>query len=503
MSFIKTIKKYGCILLYLLLTGSAVLSAQTVSAKKDIAVFRLSSQSEMPDDVAAVLDQRITAIITSFKRFNVIGMQYRLKAVDTAAFIQKIQESKSDMSNLPETVLSGEEAFTRSDWEQLTTAFLVFVPQVNAYDETLLYEEVKTQDGTRAVKPYWKISIEGSLSIIDASGEKSQRTLPFSAKSILTQRSDAIDSAIDDIAASIYNTIKFESAFALTTGVIDFDRRTNTVTIELGRDMGIRIGDEYFLQKTVFIGGRPSAVTTGLCIISQVHDTFSTAKVIYTDQPIVEGDAVKESPSSHITVQGYGGITVPITGIQQNSANDYLRVQPTIGIKMTYQNNFHTGISLGYEYAIQQPLNSSEAHTHKPISLSPFGTMYLGFGLYNFYTARFKITPELQFCYTGISVSAQPSGKNRYRSNFSTTASQIEGRALLTADYFISQGWTFGAGAGLGYRYALTTVRTITQRLQDSGFLSTHDAARIHDYEWNMLHSHLQFYCFLGMTGRF
>ena len=501
---IETIKKYGCVLLYLLLTSGTLLFSQTVSTKKDIAVFRLVHSSSMPDEVAIRLDQRITAVITSFKRFNVIGMQYRLKAADTAAFIQKIQEAKADLSALPEAVLSGEEAFTRANWEQLTAAFLVFVPQISAYDESLIYEEARTRDGTRIIKPYWKVSIEGSLSIIDAAGATSLRTIPFSATSILTQRSDAIDSVIEDIAASIYNTIKFESAFTLTTGVIGFDRRSNTVTVELGKDMGIRTGDEYSLQKTVFVGGNPSCITTGLCIISQVHDTFSIAKVIYADQPIVEGDSVKESPSSHFTMQGYGGITIPLTGVQQSPSNNYLRVQPTFGFKITYLTSFHIGLSFGYEYAIQRSLNLSGEYANRPLKLSPFGTVYLGLGVCNLYAARFKITPELQLLYSGTHVYAQSSSKTRYGSSFATTtASHIGGRALLSIDYFISQGWTFGAEVGLGYSYAITSLQQTVQRLQNDGFLSAQDARRINNYEWNILNSHLQFYSFLGITGRF
>lgn len=502
MSLIKIIKKFGCIFLYLLFAGSTVIFAQTVSSKKDIAVFRLSYPSRMPTDIAAQLDQRITAIITSFKRFNVIGMQYRLKATDTAVFIQKIKEAKAEMSDLPDTVLSGEEAFTRTDWEQLTGAFLVFAPQIGVYNESIIYEEVITQEGKRIVKPYWEIKIEGALSIIDVSGTMGQRTIPFSTDHIATLREHAIDNAVESIADSIYTAIKFESDFALTSGIIDFDRRTNTVTMELGRDMGIHEGDEYYLQKTIFTGGRPSAINTGFCIISEVHDTFSVAKIIYANQPVITGDAVKEAPAAHFAVQGYAGITVPITGVQPSKANDYLQVQPTFGIKYTYRSSFHISVSAGYEYAIQQPLNQSETAAQKPLKLSPFGILYLGLGVYNFYTARFKITPELQFCYSGTHVYAQQSGKEGYRNGFATTASHIGGRALLSADYFITQGWTFGASAGIGYAYATTGTQQTVQRLRNSGFLSAQDARRVNDYEWNILRSHLQFYCFLGITGR-
>ena len=116
-------KKYIFALAYLLLT--ITLSAQAVSGKKDIAVFRLSHSGDVPSEVAARIDQRIIGTIASFKRFNVIGMQYRLNSNNIASFIDKIKGMKEHQSEIPETVLSGEEAFTRTDWERLTGAFPV------------------------------------------------------------------------------------------------------------------------------------------------------------------------------------------------------------------------------------------------------------------------------------------------------------------------------------------------------------------------------------------
>ena len=126
-------KKYIAVTVYVL--AAVLLAAQTVSGKKDIAVFRLSHSGDVPSEVAARIDQRIIGTVTSFKRFNVIGMQYRLNSSNVASFIDQIKGMKEHQSEVPETVLSGEEAFTRADWERLTGAFLVFVPRITAYDE--------------------------------------------------------------------------------------------------------------------------------------------------------------------------------------------------------------------------------------------------------------------------------------------------------------------------------------------------------------------------------
>ena len=130
-----------------------LISAQTMSGKKDIAVFKLSHSSDVPSEVAARIDQRIIGVVTSFKRFNVIGMQYRLSSSNIASFIEQIKGMKEQRLEIPETVLSGEEAFTRTDWERLTGAFLVFAPRITAYDEKLIIEEIKIDD-KKVIKKY-------------------------------------------------------------------------------------------------------------------------------------------------------------------------------------------------------------------------------------------------------------------------------------------------------------------------------------------------------------
>jgi len=56
---------------------------------------------------------------------------------------------------------------------------------------------------------------------------------------------------------------------------------------------------------------------------------------------------------------------------------------------------------------------------------------------------------------------------------------------------------------GIGYMHSLTDARGIAERLRYAGFLSAADAAKVSQYDWDMLSSHLNFYCFIGLTRRF
>lgn len=493
---VKCPKRYIFVIVYVLV--AALLSAQIVSGKKDIAVFRLSHSGYVPSEVAARIDQRIIDVVTSFKRFNVIGMEYRLNSNNIVSFIDQIKKMKEQQSEISETVLSGEEAFTRADWERLTGAFLVFAPRITDYDERLMFEETVVE-GKKVIKKYWIVRIEGAISILDVSGSASERVIPLSVKKVAKRRSDAVDEAISSLISSVYTAIKFEPEFALASGVLAVDHENNTVTIELGKDIGINAGDEYILQKSISVAGKQSVKETGLLIISEVHDTFSVAKVIYADQPIVEGDSVKELLGSRILLQGYAGITVPITGVMTKDSKEFLRVQPTFGIRAVYKANFHLSISIGYEYAIQQPIGSSAVLSTKPMRLTPFGTGYLGIGVYNFYTSRFKITPELQFCFSGTSVAAQSNSAKTY----TVTATQLGGRVLVSADYFISRNWTIGGSAGFGYMHNLLSPAQAAEKLKKESLFPPPELDKVNNYAWDVLSSHMNFHVFIGITRRF
>lgn len=233
------LKKHLLTLAYILLT--VLLTAQTVSGKKDIAVFRLSHSGYVPSEIVDRIDQRIIGVITSFKRFNVIGMEYRMSSNNITSFIDHIKSTKEHQSEISETVLSGEEAFTRADWERLTSAFLIFAPRITDYDEKLMFEEAEV-DGKKVIRTYWEVEIAGAVSIIDVSGSTGERVIPLSVRKIAKQRSDAVADAITSLTSSIYSAIKFEPEFALTSGILEVDRENNTVTIELGKDIGVHPG---------------------------------------------------------------------------------------------------------------------------------------------------------------------------------------------------------------------------------------------------------------------
>ena len=131
--------------------------------------------------------------------------------------------------------------------------------------------------------------------------------------------------------------------------------------------------------------------------------------------------------------------------------------------------------------------------------LTPFGTGYLGIGVYNFYTSRFKITPELQFCFSGTSVAAQSNSAKTY----TVTATQLGGRVLVSADYFISRNWTIGGSAGFGYMHNLLSPAQAAEKLKKESLFPQPELDKVNNYVWDVLSSHMNFHVFIGITRRF
>lgn len=504
------IKKAALSLFLFILSGNMFLFSQVVSEKKDVAIFPLYSEGYyMPNGLTARIDQAISVAIASFKRFNVIGMQNRMRSADVESFIRKIKESKEAQVEVSTTVLAGEEAFTRADWEKLTGSFLVFVPSISYYDEEIIYEK-KQKNGATVIEAYWQITIDGSLTIIDGTGQKGQRVFPLSVQTFKQNKQTAVDNAVESMGIAVRNAIQSEPEFALKSGIIAVDRKRNNVTIQFGHDMGIKPGDEFSIEKPVFIGGLQSSTEVGFFIVTEVHDVFSIGTIVYATQPIVEGDSVKERPRKKLDFQLYTGVTIPVTGTGTTGASNYLPVQPGFGMRFSYALPFHVGFLMGYEYTIQQSIHP--VMRSRPLDPFSAGTSYIGITLYNFYASRFKITPELHFCVSAMAVHANPADSSALSAKktkqeekwYEKTAYawHIGGRAILSVEYIMSRRWSLNFSAGVGYMESLTNVRTAGDSLYRKGELAASDLSRIQDYSWNMFYSHLNVYAFLGITQR-
>ena len=309
-------------LLLLVLAVAPLAIAQQVSQKKDIAVFKLSYyQWDIPDSVLGGVDEEIRGVFVNIGRFNVLGMTQRLEPGDLSLFIDRIKAFKEVRAEMPEAVQMGREFFTQADFERLVGSFIVVVPSVASY-----VLEVK-DDGD------FHVALKTSFSFVNV-----EQGTTFAQAFVETEGTEdspqgAARSAMDGIAMLLTYEIRKIPEFQLKTGVLEV--HGGEVILELGRDMGIKVGDEFLLVASrVLDSGKTLTSENGLLVIKEVSDEVSVGKVLYARPRPQEGDQLREFPL-------LGVETTPYLHVASGLLYDPGKITGLIGLKGSVSRGFY------------------------------------------------------------------------------------------------------------------------------------------------------------------
>jgi hypothetical protein len=339
--------------LLLVLALAPLAGAQQVSQKKDIAVFKLSYyQWDIPDSVLGGIDEEIRGVFVNIGRFNVLGMTQRLEPGDLNQFIDKIRAYKLVRAEMPETVQMGHEFFTQADFERLAGSFIVVVPSVAGY---LL--EVQ-DDGD------FHVALKTSFSFINV-----EQGTTFAQAFVETEGTEdspqgAARDALNGIAMLLEYEIRKIPEFQLRTGVLEV--HGSEVILELGRDMGIKVGDEFLLVASrVLSSGKTLTTENGLLVIKEVSDEVSVGKVLYASPRPQEGDQLHEFPLLGVEATPYMHVAAgllyerPFTGligIKGSVSRGFYGFRPIFGLEVPLIANILAALPLnlyvGGEYVL-------------------------------------------------------------------------------------------------------------------------------------------------------
>jgi hypothetical protein len=338
-------------LLLVLAVSAAPAFAQQVSQKKDIAVFKLSHyQWDIPDSVLGGIDEEIRGVFVNLGRFNVLGMAQRLEPGDLTEFIDKIRQYKQDRAELPEEVQMGHDFFTQADFDRLVGSFIVVVPSVASY-----VLEVKDSGD-------FYVALKTSFSFINV-----EQGTTFAQAFVQTEGTEkspdgAARSALNGIPMLLTYEVRKIPEFQLKTGVLEV--RGSEVILELGRDMGIKVGDEYSLVSSrVLQSGKTLTSETGLVVIKEVSDEVSVGKVLYSRPRPQEGDQVREVPLLGLEATPYlhvasgmlteRGLTA-LAGVKGSWARGFYGLRPVFGLEVPFIANIALALPVnlygGVEY---------------------------------------------------------------------------------------------------------------------------------------------------------
>ena len=341
--------------------------AQKVSEKKDIAVFATSYYGRhISNEFIEMIDEAIMNVFFNLERFNIIGLEYRLASTDVDIFIELINRSREENTELPESVLMGLEAFTKADWEKTVNSYYVVMPVITDYSISMeRYDDL-----------FWgdlREKIDIKISSIDKTYEKAYNT------------------ALKSLSKKLDLELRKIEAFTIKTGIIKAEK--GTVHFELGKKMGVKLGDEYVVLSE---DGRREI---GLIVVTETESDFSKGLILYSKKPLNLGDAIKEVPHGPFEYRTYalgefglffaerglydGGGTF---GINVSGTRGFYRFRPCFGVEMTFDSQSPKILSIG-----------------APITI--FGGAEIG----NTYLRRLQILPTIQFYYTMIVTDSKKS----------------------------------------------------------------------------------------------
>jgi hypothetical protein len=338
-------------------------AAQEFSEKKEIAVFRLNYYGAPRDPVpqsqtiiqlgdvlrfertveaqtteifrqaVGAIDEKIRSVFVEMGRFDVIGMQMRLNHENVNAFVEALRDYRAESVELPETVLLGEEAFTKADFNRLVGGFVVVIPSVSFYD---LSREAQNDGEVR-----YEATIETSFSFINADTLETVDRFSVETAGSDADPEQAMREAVEGIPAQLTFRVRSMDLFRIRTGVLAVDGRS--VTIEFGRNMGVRPGDEYaIVRPRESLGGRTFQEETGLLVVEEVRSDFSVARLIYAEEQPRVGDQLEEVPRFGIETSPYagavvgtqGGASSGVIGIRAAASRGFYSVRPIAGLEI-------------------------------------------------------------------------------------------------------------------------------------------------------------------------
>jgi hypothetical protein len=434
-------KKSRWIFLIAILVGvSWIVSAQQVSDKKEIAVFNLSYYDwNIPNTALGAIDEQIRAVFINMGRFNVIGLTQRLGVKDVNTFIEKMKDFKSRNFEIPEKVLMGQEAFTEADWNRLVGAFLVVIPSITYFNLE------RMRDGS------YKATIQTSFTILNV--EKLQTTAQFYVETSGQDKSQnsAIKAAIDSIPFMLQYQLRKVEEFQIKSGIVQI--MGSDVIFELGKNMGIQVGDEFSIVGYRTVAGFQATEEIGLIIVKEVQDQFSVGQVIYSSRRPQVGDQIQEIPRIGIETMLFGGAFL---------VDNYdLSFIPQFGIKAVVSRGF---FSTRPVVGMEVPLSIATA------ALSLFDIIpmnaYIGAEITNLYLGRIQIAPTLVVGVGGAYLG--DTARAFFHTNQEYFMTHAGGKAFMTLSALVSRDMKVTVDAG--YAYWIGLADTLLDIEDDSYF---------------------------------
>lgn len=412
-------KMISFIILLLIANG---LFAQVVSKPKDIAVFSLSYyDSTIPFALVEEIDARVLSTAHNFKRLRVIGVDKRLMYNDLNAFYRAIQESREVNTIIPEEVAMGHVAFTRADWNKAVNAYYILTSNVEDYD--IQTKSIEQQDGTLFTEYEVSVSVLFTVYSVQEKQKHSEFMLTATAKD--KRINEAFRQLASMIGVRLEGQLRNVGDFRINTGVIATENPR--VYFELGNTIGIYKGDEYAI---IGYDSNNNPVETGLLVVVDTQQDFSTALTLYADPDVVVGDQLREIPHLPMEFRTYSNVEFG-TAYYSTAKNTVLPL-------------LTGGLHISWTRGVYRVRPSFAFEINGFWGIYPVFSGSIGAEIMNTYIGRCQILPTLHFFYT-VAASKEK--------NVAPTTLELGGKLITHISWLFARDFKIGLDIGIKSGY--------------------------------------------------
>jgi hypothetical protein len=298
------------------------------------------------------IDTTLREVFVKLGRFNVIGLPQRLPASDVQGFIDNIKEIKESNEEIPEEVRLGQVAFTEAQFNRLVGSFIVVIPSVTQYSQTL------TDDNE------YKTTISTAFSFVNVSEYKNFASFTVETTGYDEDAFESMRSAVSSISTQLEFKIRSVPEFQIKTAIIEV--LGGRVYLEFGKNRGLQLGDEYRVLRYRDVAGYNAEDPVALLVIEEVQENFSGARIRYSKTPLVPGDQLKEIPRMGVTLEPYFNMVVAASstqgflgfaGLRTAISRGFIGLRPAAGLEFvlgspTINSGLLGSLWVGGEYSL-------------------------------------------------------------------------------------------------------------------------------------------------------
>ena len=315
-------------LLLLALAANFQLSAAPHTLEGEIVLLSLDTAGAGETSASfAGTDSEILHVFDNLGRFRVTVLPYHVGAAAVAGFIDDMQRVKNGLPGAAEAIRVDGQVFDPADVSRMAASRVIVAPSVA---DVRITSEKEGRFAAVVVTSFAFIAARQprfpALVSIGTYGEDRDET-------------KALKEAIDAIPPRLILEISKVPYLRANRGILDV--RGGEVVLELGRDEGVRRGDEFLVTE----GGR--FPEKGLLVVHEVGAVSSLATVVYSDSPIRVGDDVLDlarvgTDSTlyiHTLLWQPGpapGGSAPLVGLRQAFSRGFYVLRPFVGIEVPF-----------------------------------------------------------------------------------------------------------------------------------------------------------------------